>query len=99
MQRVSYTVRNEDVNVCPPKGGFPLERFRDFIERIVREDPILPSELKELVGFLCDDDLIESLGRADRRLVKDRIRPAVNSWLQQQGKRRREEKAALAAAN
>jgi len=99
MQRVCYTVRDERKIVCPPVGGFPLERFRDFIQRIMREDPIRVTELKPLVSCLCDDQLISLLSKQERDLVIRCIKPSVNAWLQQQGRRIRAKKAAARAFN
>ncbi len=99
MQRVCYTAWDDSKIVCPPQSGFPLEQFRDLIQRIVRGEPIRLIELKPLVSFLCNDDLIALLDDREQNLVVCSIRPAVNAWLQQQARRIRAKRAAQRNAN
>ncbi len=83
--RVAYSAVDCPRVVCVPRGGFPLERLRNYIERCQREIPFKPDEVKDLVQMLCNDALLSCLAPADQTLVASKIKPAVNSFLQREG--------------
>lgn len=85
-KRVVYTEWNEPRVVCPPKGGFPLERLRDYMERCEQERPFSPQEIRDLASLLCDDGLLGSLSGRERDLVRVKIKPTVNSFLQRKAR-------------
>jgi len=79
---VTYTAPNDAKVVCPPPGGFPLERLRRYIGRCKHEHLLTPKEVRDFVELLCDDALIAALSDEERRLVEQKVKPTVNSSLQ-----------------
>jgi hypothetical protein len=56
--------------------------MRRYIGRCKRERLLSPQEVRDFVELLCDDALIASLSEDERRLVEEKVKPTVNSFLQ-----------------
>ncbi len=88
--RITYTEWNEPQVVCVPSGGFPLERLRGYVEMGRAKRSFGPDQIRDLIGLLCDETLIDSLEPPEQAFVRDELRPHVNAFIQPRARAIRE---------
>ncbi|MFA4954484.1 MAG: hypothetical protein WC641_04185 [Patescibacteria group bacterium] len=85
-QRVCYIGESD---ALPPPGGYRFDRLIGYLGRLRAESAFKPDEVKDLVGLLCDDELLAELSPDEQTFVRVTVKPTINGVLQRFERERR----------